>query len=60
MNVAAKELRATGVALLAAVLLGACSTEARRVDCEWRLQPINRPVASVPATPVEPPSGERP
>jgi hypothetical protein len=49
-----------GVALLAAVLLAACSTEARRVDCERRLQPINRPAPLGTASPAEPPSGERP
>lgn len=28
---------------LAVVLMSACSTNARRVDCEWRLEPINQP-----------------
>lgn len=28
---------------LAVILASACSTNARRVDCEWRLEPINQP-----------------
>ncbi len=36
--------RSLGVALaLAGVMASACSTQARRVDCDWRLEPINRP-----------------
>ena len=36
--------RWVGVAIaLAVVLASACSTNARRVDCEWRLEPINQP-----------------
>lgn len=32
-----------GVAIaLAVVLASACTTNARRVDCEWRLEPINQ------------------
>ena len=38
-----------GVAV-AAVLLTGCSTQARRVDCDGRLRPINAPApAQVPA-----------
>jgi hypothetical protein len=36
---------------LAGFLASACSTKARRVDCEWRLEPINRPA---PKGSVEP------
>jgi hypothetical protein len=37
-------LRWSGVAIvLTAALSSACSTNARRVDCEWRLEPINQP-----------------
>ena len=60
MIVAARWVSAAGVVLLATVLLAACSTEAQRVDCERRLQPINRPAPLGTASPAEPPSGERP
>jgi hypothetical protein len=41
-----------GVVLaLAGVLASACSTKARRVDCEWRLEPINQ---SAPKLGVQP------
>jgi hypothetical protein len=39
-----KARRCSAVAIaLAVVLASACSTNARRVDCEWRLAPINQP-----------------
>jgi hypothetical protein len=28
---------------LTGVLASGCSTNARRVDCDWRLEPINQP-----------------
>ncbi len=35
-------VRATGV-LLATLVLTACASGAKRVDCTWRLEPINAP-----------------
>lgn len=32
-----------GLAVLLAVLMSACSAQARRVDCEGRLEAINQP-----------------
>lgn len=38
-----------GIAVAAVILVG-CSTQARRVDCDGRLRPINAPApAQVPA-----------
>jgi hypothetical protein len=48
----------------AAVLLGlslaGCSTQAKRVDCDGTLKPINRPTppAVLPMPPKEPPSSD--
>ena len=46
-------IKATVVLLLATVLAGlvsGCSTQARRVDCDGRLRPINAPApVTVPA-----------
>jgi len=60
MNVATHRIRVVGAVLLATVLLGACSTQAPRVDCERRLQPINRPVVAAAATRGQLSSGARP
>ena len=42
MRTNARRCRGVSIAL-AVVLASACSTNARRVDCEWRLEPINQP-----------------
>lgn len=42
MRTAARRVLGVAVAL-AVILASACSTNARRVDCEWRLEPINQP-----------------
>lgn len=49
-----------GLVVLLAALTSACSTQARRVDCEGRLEAINRPAPKAkdsqsqkPAAPVE-------
>ncbi len=57
-----RRARCFGIALvvLLAALTSACSTQARRVNCEGRLEAINRPAPKVkhsqtqkPAAPVE-------
>jgi hypothetical protein len=42
---------------VAVVLMSACSTNARRVDCEWRLEPINQPAPKPGKSPVATSSG---
>ena len=37
---------------LAGCLASACSTKARRVDCEWRLEPINQPAPKLSQPPA--------
>ena len=41
------------VVLLALAMAG-CSTQAKRVDCDGKLKPINRP-AALPVAPARPP-----
>jgi len=41
------------VVLLALAMAG-CSTQAKRVDCDGKLKPINRP-AALPVSPAHPP-----
>ncbi len=41
------------------VLMSACSTNARRVDCEWRLEPINQPAPKPSESPAPTSSGRR-
>jgi hypothetical protein len=43
-----------GTAVLLALATAGCSTQAKRVDCDGKLKPINRP-APVPAVPARPP-----
>ena len=38
--------------VIAVVLMSACSTNARRVDCEWRLEPINQPASKPGKSPT--------
>lgn len=57
MNASARICLSVALAL-ACFFASACSTKARRVDCEWRLEPINQPApkriepssTTVPAT----------
>ena len=42
MNASAR-IRLSIALALACFFASACSTKARRVDCEWRLEPINQP-----------------
>ena len=44
--------KAAGAALLAGVLTAGCGTQARWVNCERRLEPINRPAPKVVEEPV--------
>lgn len=52
--------RAASVALLAGLMAAGCGTQARRVDCDGRLEPINHPVpkAAVSAVRDEPTEAE--
>jgi hypothetical protein len=49
------------VALLAGLMAAGCGTQAQRVDCDGRLEPINHPVpkAAVSAVRDEPTEAER-
>jgi hypothetical protein len=44
---------------VAVVLMSACSTNARRVDCEWRLEPINQPAPKPGKSSAATSSGKR-
>lgn len=46
--------------LMLVVLAAGCSTQARRVDCETQLQPINVPAPASVALPEQPAGGEQP
>lgn len=48
------------MALLAGLMVAGCGTQARRVDCDGRLEPINHPVlkAAVSAVGDEPAEAE--
>lgn len=48
--------RAVGAALLVGVLTSGCGTQARWVNCEGRLEPINQPAPKV----IEEPAREDP
>lgn len=53
MTTAARRFLGVAVAL-AVILASACSTNARRVDCEWRLEPINQPAPKAGRLPTAP------
>ena len=42
---------AVGATVLLALAMAGCSTQAKRVDCDGKLKPINRPT-SLPAVPA--------
>lgn len=44
--------KAAGAAVLAGVLSAGCGTQARWVNCERRLEPINQPAPKVVEEPV--------
>lgn len=44
--------KAAGAAVLASVLSAGCGTQARWVNCEGRLEPINQPAPQVLEAPV--------
>jgi hypothetical protein len=44
---------AVGATVLLALAMAGCSTQAKRVDCDGKLKPINRP-APQPAAPAHP------
>ena len=57
-------MRWTHIALISTVILldvsiAGCSTQAKRVDCDGTLKPINRPAPTAPAKEL-PPSDEKP
>jgi hypothetical protein len=58
MNPAARIWLSVALAL-ACSLTTACSTNARRVDCDWRLEPINQPAAkrTEPSSPTKSETG---
>lgn len=43
-----------GISLVLMAFTAACSTQAKRVDCDWRLTPINKPAPKAPANAVTP------
>ena len=46
MNASARIFLSIAI-VLAGFLVSGCSTKARRVDCEWRLEPINQPASKL-------------
>jgi hypothetical protein len=53
MNVKWSYTLAVGATVLLALAMAGCSTQAKRVDCDGKLKPINRP-APPPAAPAHP------
>ena len=53
MTVKRTHTLAVGATVLLALAMAGCSTEAKRVDCDGKLKPINRP-APLPAAPAHP------
>lgn len=56
MNTARTGSFGVGLAILFAMLMSACSTQARRVDCDGRLEPINQPAAIAKGAPSNMPA----
>jgi hypothetical protein len=59
MKVPCSRFLTVGFAVLLATALSGCSTQAKRVDCDGQLTPINQPVrpfAPVSAVPTPPKS----
>jgi hypothetical protein len=59
--VSGKTLRAVSALFVAGLLASGCSTQARWVNCEGRLEPINQPApkAVVEPTPAEPQAADQ-
>jgi hypothetical protein len=53
MNVKWTYTLAVGAPVILALAMAGCSTQAKRVDCDAKLKPINRP-APLPAAPAHP------
>jgi hypothetical protein len=53
MTVKSTHTLVVGTAVLLALATAGCSTQAKRVDCDGKLKPINRP-APLPAVPAHP------
>jgi hypothetical protein len=54
MNVKWTYTLAVAATVLLALAMAGCSTQAKRVDCDGKLKPINR-LAPLPAAPAHPP-----
>lgn len=48
-------LLTAGAAVLLGLLVAGCSTQAKRVECDWRLKPINPPAPAAPSHPPKKP-----
>jgi hypothetical protein len=53
MNVKWNYTLAVGAPVILALAMAGCSTQAKRVDCDGKLKPINRP-AALPVAPSTP------
>lgn len=56
MNIRRTRWLGIGLVILLVVFTSACSTQARRVDCDGRLEPINRPAPKVKGSQTREPS----
>jgi len=54
MNLKRTYALAVGATVILALAMAGCSTQAKRVDCDGKLKPINRP-AALPVAPAHPP-----
>ena len=54
MTVKSTYTLALGATVLLALAMAGCSTQAKRVDCDGKLKPINRPAPQA-AAPAHPP-----
>jgi hypothetical protein len=58
MRLLLHQIKTYGVLILVVISVAGCSTQARRVDCDKRLQPINAPTPK-PAPAVQPEGGRQ-
>lgn len=56
MRVARSRWLRVGLVIAFAGIAAACSTQARRVDCDGRLEPINQPAPKVKGAPTHEPA----
>lgn len=54
MTVKSTHTLIVGTTVILALAMAGCSTQAKRVDCDGKLKPINRP-AAMPVAPAHPP-----